>query len=216
MFESCSEIQSHFSDYVDGRCDFEARRSLRYHLSVCPKCRRELDLLRAAQSDLNGLPEKTVPGEVIVRLHVALSQHLHQNLLGRIGVYLENALKPLLLPASAGVFTAIICFGLILGSQVIPAAGVPDEPVAISTPPRVRALGPLNFFAGDKDVVLVTHVDDVGRVTYYQILSGQHSPALVQRLDRLMYFSNFQPATSYGRPTEGQVVLCLHRITVRG
>ena len=65
-------------------------------------------------------------------------------------------------------------------------------------------------------MVLVTHIDAEGRVMDYKILSGQHSPELTYRLDRLMYFSQFHPATMFGRPTGGQVVLSLRRITVRG
>jgi hypothetical protein len=147
---------------------------------------------------------------------VTLSRHLHRNLLGRLAVFMENAVKPLMLPASAGVLTAIICFGLILGSEAVPVASVPDMPQAVSTPPRVRALGPINLSTDEQAVVLMGHVDDVGHVTYYQVLSGQQSPALMQRLDRMMYSSYFKPATTYGKPTDGQVVLSLRRITVRG
>ena len=39
---------------------------------------------------------------------------------------------------------------------------------------------------------------------------------LKPELDRLMYFSVFRPATLLGKPTEGDAVLSLSRITVRG
>ncbi len=216
MFENCIQIRSHFSDYVDGLCDRETLRSIRFHLTHCPRCSEELDLCRTLHEDLRALPVQHVPPEVSLRMRVTLSQHIHCNLLGRMVVYLENAIRPLMLPASAGVLTAIICFGLIMGSQVIPVASIPDEPPEISTPPRIRALAPIILLTDEQAVVLMTHVDDVGRVTYYQVLSGQRSPALMQRLDRMMYSSYFKPATMYGKPTDGQVVLSLRRITVRG
>jgi hypothetical protein len=50
----------------------------------------------------------------------------------------------------------------------------------------------------------------------YRVLSGQLSPQLVRDLDRIIYFSLFDPATAFGKPTDGQVVLSLRRITVRG
>jgi hypothetical protein len=50
----------------------------------------------------------------------------------------------------------------------------------------------------------------------YRVLSGPSSPELIDRLDRIIYFSTFQPATMFGRPTDGQMVLSLRRITVRG
>ena len=215
MFENCVEIRSHFSDYVDGLCDRETVRSIRFHLADCARCSQELDFCRTIRADLRALPTRHVPPDVSLRMRVSLSQYLHRNLLGRMVVYLENAIRPLMLPASAGVLTAIICFGLIMGSQVIPA-NTPEAPPEISTPPQVRALAPIYLTSDEQSVVLMTHVDDVGRVTYYQVLSGEQSPALMQRLDRMMYSSYFKPATMYGKPTDGQVVLSLRRITVRG
>jgi hypothetical protein len=38
----------------------------------------------------------------------------------------------------------------------------------------------------------------------------------MQRLDRMIYFSVYKPATMFGKPTDGEVVLSLRRITVRG
>jgi hypothetical protein len=216
MFENCVEIRSQFSDYLDGACSRESVISVRFHLTHCVSCRKEIELARGIQADLRSMPVRHAPPEATLRLRVALSQHLHQNLMGRVAVFLENAIKPLMLPASAGVLTAMLCFGLILGSQVVPVAEVGSAPLETSTPPRVRALGPINFSIDEQGVVLMTHVDSVGRVIDYQVLSGQESPALMERLDRLMYSSYFQPATMFGKPTDGQLVLSLRRITVRG
>lgn len=215
MFENCIEIRNHFSDYADGLCDREVLRSLRFHLTHCQSCTRELEIRRTIHEDLRSLPVDRVAPEVSLRMRVMVSQHLHRNFLGHVVVFLENAIKPLMLPASAGVLTAIICFGLILGAQVIPANWQEDAK-EISTPPRVRTLGPINLSTDEQAVVLVTHVDAEGRVAYYQVLSGQQSPALMHRLNRMMYSSYFKPATMYGKPTDGQVVLSLQRITVRG
>jgi hypothetical protein len=111
---------------------------------------------------------------------------------------------------------AVICFGLFMGSEVVPPTKTPDVPLQLVTPPRVRMLAPLDFNTDDKPVVLVTRVDADGRVMGYRVLSGESSPELIRRLDRMMYFSLFQPATAFGKPTDGQVVLSLRRITVRG
>jgi len=65
-------------------------------------------------------------------------------------------------------------------------------------------------------VIVVVPVDAGGRAMGYRVLSGATSPELLRQLDRVIYFSNFQPATWYGQPTDGQFVLSLRRITVRG
>lgn len=216
IFESCGEIRRYFFEYLDDLCEPETLRSIRYHLSFCEACRRELDRRQAVQSDLRRMPRQRVPSEVGLRLRVCFSQKLHRNLLARFWVRLENGLRPLLLPVSGGVSTAVICLGLIMGLHVVPTTNAPDVPLQIATPPRVRALGAIDLNTGDQAVVVVTQVSAEGRVMRYQVLSGQHSPELMHRLDRVMYFSLFKPATMFGIPTNGQVVLSLRHITVRG
>lgn len=216
MFESCVEIRGYFSDYVDGVCDRNRDRSLRYHLEYCGSCRGELERFELMQADLRTLPRRRVPPDLALRLRVRMSQELHRNILGRLWVRLENSLQPLLLPASGGVLTAVISFGLIMGSHAVPVTDSPDVPISIVTPPRVRELAPINFTNDDESVVLVTRIDSGGRVQSYEVLSGQQSPELMHHLDRTIYFSVFDPATTFGKPTEGQVVLSLRRITVRG
>jgi hypothetical protein len=216
MFESCVEIRGHFSDHLDGLCKPEVLRSIRYHLTYCEACHEELDRWQTMQADLRALPRRRVPPELALRMRVQISHELHRNLLGRWWVRVENALQPLLLPASGGVLTAVLSFCLIMGSQVAPATKIPDVPSPLVTQPRVRTLPPIDFNTGDKPVVVVTRINAGGRVMGYRLLSGPSSPELIQRLDRMIYFSVFQPATMFGQPTDGQVVLSLRRITVRG
>lgn len=216
IFESCTEIRGYFGDSLDGVCQPEKVRSVRFHLSYCAACREDFERRQVLRADLRALPRLRVPPELALRLRVRLSQELHRNLLGRFWVRVENALQPLLLPASAGLLTAVVCFGLIMGAQAVPETNAPDVPLEIATPPRVRALGPINLDTGDQAVVLVTQVNAEGRVVGYRVLSGQNSPELTKRLDQMMYFSLFQPATMFGRPTDGQLVLSLRQITVRG
>jgi len=216
MFESCVEIRSHFSDYLDDRCVPEARKSIRYHLSYCQVCAERLEQWQSVRDELQALPRRQVPTELALRLRVQMSRHLNKSPLADLRVRLENALKPLLLPATGGVLTAIICFCLIMGSQVGPVTTGPDVAVQMAQPARVEQLAPMDFTADDSGLVLVTQINAEGRVTGYRVLSGPRSPELMRRLDRMIYFSIFQPATMFGKPTDGEVVLSLRRITVRG
>jgi hypothetical protein len=216
MFENCIEIRNHFSDYLDDLCSREVRKSIRYHLSFCDVCRERLEEWQLMREELRGLPRQQVPPELALRLRVQMSQRLNKTPLADFLVRVENALKPLLIPATGGVLTAIICFCLIMGSQVVPITDTPDVTVQLTTPARVQALAPMDFNTGDNGLVLVTQINAEGRVTGYRVLSGERSPELMQRLDRMIYFSVFQPATMFGKPTDGEVVLSLRRITVRG
>lgn len=210
------EIRKHFSDYLDAECERDAVRSIRYHLSHCVSCRQELEGWQAVQAGLRALPRRHVPPELGLRMRVELSREMHRNVLDRLLTRLDNIVHPLLLPASTGLVGAVLCIGLILGCETVPRSQAPDVPTRIATPPQIQTLAPLDFNTGDQPLVLVTHVDAEGRVLDYRILSGERSPEIESHLERLMYFSLFRPATMFGRPTDGRVVLSLRRITVRG
>jgi len=216
MFKGCIEIRNHYSDYLDGLCEPNVLKSIRFHLNYCGSCRRELEMWESMQADLRGMPRYQVPPELALRLRVEVSQGLHRNVLEQLRVWMDNALQPMLLPASGGILAAVICFCLIMGSLVVPVTSAPDVPLGFPTPPRVRELAPINFNTGDAPVVVVAGIDAGGRAMGYRVLSGESSPELIHQLDRIIYFSHFQPATWFGRPTNGQVVLSLWRITVRG
>ena len=216
IFESCLEIRRHFSDYIDGVCLPEKTHSVRYHLAHCAACTADLARYEALHSELHQLSRQQVPPELALRLRVQVSQELHRNFFQRAMVRLENVCRPVLFPSVAGVLVALICIGLMLGAGTPRASNVPDVPLDLVTPPRVQVLAPMNLEPGAEPLVLVTYVNAQGRVTSYRILSGQQTPGLMQRLNRMMYYSLFEPATSFGQPTSGQVVLSFRTITVRG
>jgi Putative zinc-finger len=216
MFESCVEIRSHFSDYVDDLCPPETLKSIRFHLTYCQACGEELEGWQSLRADLRALPRRRVPSDLALRLRVGMSHQLHPSPFPQLWVRLENVLKPLLIPATGGVLTAVICFCLIMGSQAVRVTSLPDVSLSIVTSPRVREFAPMDFNTGDNPLVLVTQIDAEGRVKSYRVLSGHYSPEVMHHLDRMIYFTVFQPATSFGKPTDGEVVLSLRRITVRG
>lgn len=216
MFESCAEIRGYYSDYVDGLCSQEALRSIRFHLRYCSPCQRELDRAQILQQDLARIPRRPLSHETDLRTRVRISHELNRNILGRLVVRAENLARGRLLSGSVGLAAAVFCFCLIMGSEAAPVNNIPDVPLSFMTPPQVVALAPLDFSTGGKPLVVVTYIDAGGQVVSYKVLSGQHSPDLMHNLDRLIYFSRFTPATAFGQPTEGAVILSLGQITVRG
>jgi hypothetical protein len=211
MFESCLEIRRQFSEYVDDVCSDETRHSIRYHLRQCGGCERELERYQLLCFDLRALPAPRVSASAEVRLNVALSRARHSSVLSNLGVRLENVFRPLLLPASGAVLAGLLCMGLTL-SWLVPPAARPDS--SLATGAAVEALEPVDFDTGADGLCLVTHVNADGRVVDYSVIGGAGSPKLKSQLDRVMYFSVFRPATRLGRPTDGQLVLSLRRITV--
>lgn len=211
MFESCLEIRRQFSDYVDDVCSDETRHSIRYHLRQCGGCEREFERYQLLCSDLRTLAAPRLSASAELRLNVALSRARYSNVLSSLGVRLENALRPLLLPASGAVLAGFLCLGLTL-SWLVPPSSQPV--ISRSTRAEIESLEPVDFDTGNDGLWLVTHVNADGRVVDYEVVGGESSPQLKSQLDRVMYFSVFRPATRLGRPTDGQLVLSLRRITV--
>lgn len=216
MFENCAEIREQFSDYQDGIAAPETVRSIRFHAQYCAACRKELALGEELHDLLRTLPRHPIEPAADLRLRVRMSQELNRNYLGRLWVRLDNQFRRLLLPATGGVLAAIFCFCLLMGAEVAPVSKLPDVPLSFVTPARVITLAPLNFAPGDRPVIVVTYIGLNGRVIGYKILSGQHSPALTRHLDRLIYYSRYSPAMTFGRPTDGRVVLSFSQVTIRG
>lgn len=216
MFESCNEIRDRYSDYVDGVATQDALRSIRYHLQHCAACEAELEKAQALRESLRSLPRHAPPPEVDLKLRVRMSQELNRNLLGRLLVRLDNRFRGLLIPATGGLAVAVFCFCLMMGSEMAPPSTTPDVPLSFITPARVVSLAPFDFTTGDKPVVVVTYIGANGQVLSYKVLSGPHSPQMMHDLDRMIYYSRYTPATSFGSPTEGEVVLSLRQVTIRG
>ena len=218
MFENCTEIRAMFASYLDGGSGRDQVRSVRFHLNYCDACRRELEMAQDIQSDLRGLRRRRIPPHLSLQLRVQLSQYLHNDWVTRWKIRFENSLQPLLFPAAGGVIIAMICFGCLLGSNPLPllSGQRPDVPLALVTPPRLLELPPINFNTDDDQLVVMTRVNASGHVMSYEVVSGSISPEIRYRLDRLIYFSVFEPATTFGTPTDGKVLLALSRITVRG
>jgi Putative zinc-finger len=212
MFESCVQIRQQFSEFVDGESSAATRQSIRYHLSHCGACRLELERYKLLMGDVGLLPRRRLSALAELRFNVAMSRVRYSNALGSLKVRLQNAVRPLVLPATGGVLAGLMCLVLTLDWLIVPPAQANASTV---TPARLESLAPLDFNTGREGLVLVTHVNADGRVVDYTIVSGKPSPELKSELDRLMYFSVFQPATMLGEPTDAQVVLSLRRITVR-
>src|SRR5437879_2317391 len=106
----CLEAISNFSQYMDGVLNGRQMRLISDHLKDCVQCSGEFNSLRQTQSLLAALGRKPAPPDLALRLKVAISQEQSMTLsrlLQGFGVRLENAVNLFMLPASAGLVTAV-------------------------------------------------------------------------------------------------------------
>src|SRR5271166_2187368 len=221
----CTEIRKSFSPYLDGRVSGSEMRALTRHVEQCAGCAREYAAMQRTQQLLASLGRKKAPADLGLKLRVAISREAAQTRRRRfevVVVRLENALNAFMVPATAGLVSAVLTFGLLLGFFALPAelrASSGDVPLMFYTGPQLQqsAFGTTLGNIGDDAVVIEAFVDANGRVEDYRIVSQpDDAKAVLPQLKNLLIFTTFHPALSMGRPTSGTAVLSFSKISVKG
>jgi hypothetical protein len=222
----CAEAQALFSPYLDGAITGTQMRALGQHLETCTHCAREYSLLQKSQQLLTSIGRRKAPPDLALRLRVAISQEAavaNRPPLQGFLVRLENAINAFLVPVAAGMVSALLIFGVLMGFFALPAqlqASNTDVPLMLYTAPELEqtAFGgmTLNSIRGDS-LVIEAYIDSNGRVQDYRIVSDPNdSKDLLPQVKNMLIFTTFRPATSMGRPTAGRAVLSFSKISVKG
>jgi hypothetical protein len=181
--------------------------------------------MQRTQQLLSGLGPKKAPADLALKLRVAISREASQKRRPRfegIMVRLQNELNAFMVPATAGLISAILFFGLLLGFFALPAelrASSGDVPLTLYTGPQLEqsAFGTSLGNVGDDALVIEAYVDANGRVDDYRVLSQpEEAKSVLPELKNLLIFTTFRPALSMGRPTRGTAVLSFSKISVKG
>lgn len=220
----CSKTRSLLSQYLDGTLETSQSRKLNEHLSACMECQSEFSSLRQTKNVLASVGRKAAPPDLALRLRLAISREAAQvrtSPLEALRFRLETTFNAFMVPATAGLLSAVVFFGLLIGFFAVPSSSGNDVPVStiFYTPPElaVSPFGMTDSVSSDS-VVVEAYVDPNGRVQDYRVLSspnGSYSD-VDPRIKNMLIFTIFRPATSYGRPTAGKAVLSFSQINVKG
>lgn len=220
---TCSEATPQFSSYMDHSMSGKRMHEISEHLNSCRACRSEFTLLCNTQKLVSGLGRKQPPGDLALKLRVMISQEIAQSRrkpFEGILVRFENAFNAFMVPATAGIVSAIIIFGLLIG-VLYPAqiSHSNDVPTLLYTPPEL-SFSPFGLEMSGinaDSLVVEAYVDANGRVQDYRILSApEDEKDLVPELNKMLIFTTFRPATAFGKPTNGRAVLSFAKVNVRG
>jgi len=233
-----TKLAAYLDDAVTGAALVEERAHISEHLESCDVCREELQRYRKLSMLLSRVPRTLPPADLAVRIRVAAAQAAPtqdfpsrlRRMRDRADLLLDNVFRPLTLPATGGVFSAILVFALVLQliAPGITVHAVPnDVPLNILRPAELVALSdyPAAWAPEQHDVELsLPHgllidvtVDKNGQMAGYQIISGPHSVELRHQLDQMLLVSRFRPMTSFGRNISGgHVILSFSAVRVRG
>jgi anti-sigma factor RsiW len=238
----CYSVQTKLAGYLDytvnGAARIEERVRIRAHLEGCAACRKELERFRKLAVLLSRVPKNVPPSDLAVRIKVAAAQReplqtwrgrLRQ-MRDRAEILLDNVARPLTLPATGGILSAIVVFAVVF-QMIAPGLTVravendteinlmrPAELLTLADYPEAWAPESADGDAATTHGLLVdVNVNSRGQFEGYQILSGPVTPETRRQLDQILMFSSFRPMLSFGRPTNGgHVMLSFSAVRVRG
>jgi len=217
----CTEARPLFSSYLDRAVSGTEMHEVSGHLDQCADCQQEYVLLENTRSLVSSLGRRQPPSDLALKIRVALSNSRSRNSLGWLQRYaprLENAFRGFMFPATAGVLSAVVFFGVLI-VLLVPAqvSANDDVPSTFYTPPRLQLSEyPENQLNLDSPVVIETYVDASGRVENYRIISGRDDEEVREQLNRALLFTIFAPAQSFGRPIPGKAIMSFSHINVKG
>jgi hypothetical protein len=222
----CQKCRSFFSAYLDGAVSGKQMQKIAKHLETCPACAQEFSSLRAMQQSLASLGPAKAPADLGLRLRLAISHEQARrksNWLDTLGLKWDNAIRPMLVQVSAGFAGAVLLvggIGLLLGMVAAPEPVMAnDEPLGAMTSPHYlySIVNPRAIITDHDSVIVVeAYVNEQGRVYDYNIVSGPDDPAVHNQVVDQLLTSVYEPASVFGAPVRGRVVLTFSGISVHG
>jgi Putative zinc-finger len=222
--QNCRKHQSSFSAYLDGAVSGQQMQEIARHLESCEACAEEFAELRTMQQALSTLGPAKAPADLGLRLRLAISHEQSQrksSWLDTVSLKWDNAVRPMLIQVSAGFAGAVVLVGgitLLLGMVAVPEPVMAnDEPLGAMTSPHYlySAVNPRAIVTDhDSLIVVEAYVNSEGRVYDYNIVSGPTDIGVRGQVVDQLLDSVFQPASVFGSPVRGRVVLTFTGISV--
>ena len=210
------------SSYLDSALTRRQWAQVNDHLQVCSACAGHYSTGQRIQMLVGSLGRKAAPADLALRLRVAISKELANTRRSRwemLRVQWDNAFDAIMVPATAGVVTTLIMFGLLI-SFLYPAqmSASNDVPTMLYTPAELKFTPfELSGVGNAESLIVEAYVGSDGRIQDYRILSApENAEAILPELKNMLIFTTFHPATAFGQPTASRVVLSFSKVQVRG
>jgi hypothetical protein len=133
-----------------------------------------------------------------------------------IKLAIDNLMRPLAVPLAGGLASALLSFGLLVPTLGFRPSVMNDVPTGLYTAATLVEVAPYSI--NNDEAVVELYVDAKGQATDYSVQKGKVSREMQADLTKMMFFSRFTPATWFGQPTNGKVLISFRRINyvVRG
>lgn len=215
----CAEARPLFSSYLDRAVTGAEMHEISSHLDGCETCRSEYVSLEHTRSMLAAVGRRQAPADLARKIKIAVASERSrswQTVFSGYGVRFQNSMNAVMVPATAGVLSAVLFFAALIGFFPVPAVAGDDVPTMLYVPPRLEMSIADTELDIDSPVVVEAYIGVNGRVEAYRVLSGPDDAQVHMQLNRALLFTIFAPAQSFGRAVPGKAVMTFSHIRVRG
>jgi hypothetical protein len=228
---SCENVQKLISPLLDRRLADSERESVLAHMASCGACAERMQAMENLRSHLRRMPTPAVPDYLANKLRVLAShecaRQMRHGIFGgyfarwfdRFELSFNNMMRPLALPAAGGLLSAITVFALIFVPSFSTARPLGFDPAIESyllvTPVEGTLVGAPGETPGEilrgpalacDETIVELSIDEAGNVRDWSMVRGQMN----DEVKNMIIWSQFIPATYFGRPVPGKVQVALH------
>ena len=221
---ACLQVQAAFSLYLDGELTGVEMARVANHLGQCSRCANEFKGWRTVQSALGELGPAKAPSRLQVQLRTALAAERELGSFlstsGKLARIWRTSVAPLALQGAGGLLAAALLLTGVL-RMVAPSMAVQandDELAHLIGPHYLYSQVPPEPIQTGREVPILVDakVDTRGRVYDYTIVDGPKDDSVRLRVEQNLLSNVFRPATVFGVPVYGHVMLTYTGVSVRG
>lgn len=226
MNMQCEHVRSRFSDYLDGAVTGREMMEISAHMEQCKSCASEFAIWRGMQRSLSMIGTAKAPDNLGLKLRLAISREKVKDTItwkDRLDLLWSNSVRPFALRTAAGLASAIVVVGGVLGmlTAVTPTAPsvLADDDLGAYTQPRYKySAVNMEGFSADSDTPLVIEamLNARGQIYDYNVVSGNLTPESRRDLEQRMLVSVYEPAKVFGTPVRSRILLTFSGVSVRG
>jgi anti-sigma factor RsiW len=220
----CVEAQAAFSPYLDGALTGLEMGRMAAHLEACEPCATEFEGWRDMQTTLGELGPAKAPADLQRQLRSAIRVERvsgsYLSLTGRIALLWRRSIAPLAVQGAGGLVAALLLAAgvfRLFGPGVAVQANDDGLAHLIAAHYLYSQVSQVPVETGrDVPVLVEATVDTRGRVCDYKILNGPKDGAVLLQVEQNLLSSVFKPATVFGVPVMGHVMVTYTGVSVRG